>query len=263
MKGHGEVHHTSTTLARRIRCAQGLEPADLIVRNCELVDVNLQETRPADIAIIDGTIVAVRPEFDGLANVELDARGQFATPGLVQTATAAFPPGGLSAGDAAISRVWAHEPQRAPDSPVEDVPEELHALAGSPLTIFLTGRAQSEDVLDVLRQGRIPVITDLVEEESMLALFRSLGDSRIDTRNVCISAVDVPVRTVVSAAGSMGVPPLEAIQMATLNPAMCLGVDHHVGSITPGRYADITITPTLVPTSPAVMIRRGAVTWKA
>lgn len=36
-----------------------------------------------------------------------------------------------------------------------------------------------------------------------------------------------------------GIAPIEAIQMATINAADCYRVDHLVGSIAPGRYADI------------------------
>jgi adenine deaminase len=39
----------------------------------------------------------------------------------------------------------------------------------------------------------------------------------------------------------LGVDPITAIQMGTLNPAECFRIDHLVGSITPGRWADILI----------------------
>jgi adenine deaminase len=43
----------------------------------------------------------------------------------------------------------------------------------------------------------------------------------------------------------MGVDPVTAVQMGTLNTAECYRVDHLVGSITPGRYADILLVSDL------------------
>src|SRR5690606_31894567 len=40
---------------------------------------------------------------------------------------------------------------------------------------------------------------------------------------------------------SEGVDPLTAIQMATINVARAYGVDHQIGSIAPGRKADLVI----------------------
>lgn len=38
-----------------------------------------------------------------------------------------------------------------------------------------------------------------------------------------------------------GIEPITAIQMATLNAAQCFMLDHELGSITPGKYADIVL----------------------
>ena len=54
-----------------------------------------------------------------------------------------------------------------------------------------------------------------------------------------------------------GVAPVDAYRMATLNPAAYYGLDAHVGSIAPGRYADICVLPDLAEPRPAMVIARG------
>jgi adenine deaminase len=56
---------------------------------------------------------------------------------------------------------------------------------------------------------------------------------------------DGHMNRVVRHAIAHGLPPVTAIQMATLNAAQHFGVERDIGSITPGRYADIVITSDL------------------
>ena len=53
--------------------------------------------------------------------------------------------------------------------------------------------------------------------------------------------LDRVIREVISA----GVDPVDAIRMATINPATYLGMDHQIGSLAPGRYADIAVVSDL------------------
>ena len=48
---------------------------------------------------------------------------------------------------------------------------------------------------------------------------------------------------VIQKAVDMGLEPVKAVQMVTLNPAEHLGIDHLTGGISPGRYADILLLP--------------------
>lgn len=54
-----------------------------------------------------------------------------------------------------------------------------------------------------------------------------------------------------------GVPPIRAIQMATLNPAVYLGLDRKVGGLAPGRRADILLVDDLAAPTPRVVIADG------
>src|SRR3712207_4066492 len=66
---------------RRLRVAQGLEPADLVLTGGEIVDVFGDETFPADVAIADGVIAGVGsyPEADK----RLDATGKWICPSFI------------------------------------------------------------------------------------------------------------------------------------------------------------------------------------
>jgi adenine deaminase len=56
-----------------------------------------------------------------------------------------------------------------------------------------------------------------------------------------------------------GLRPITAIQMATLNTAQHFGLEREIGSITPGRYADIVITSDLAALPIEMVIARGEV----
>ena len=81
-------------------------------------------------------------------------------------------------------------------------------------------------------------------------LGRAVADRGLDTRRMLITAdgvlprdlvgaghVDEGVRQVVAG----GVPATEAIRMATLHAATYLGLDAHLGSLAPGRCADLVV----------------------
>ena len=53
--------------------------------------------------------------------------------------------------------------------------------------------------------------------------------------------MDLVVREVVAG----GIPPVDAVRMATLNPATYLGLDAHLGAIAPGRCADLVLVDDL------------------
>jgi adenine deaminase len=58
---------------------------------------------------------------------------------------------------------------------------------------------------------------------------------------------------------AQGLPPLTALQMATLNTAEHFGLSREMGMIAPGRYADILVVPDLTQMRPDLVIARGQV----
>lgn len=97
---------------------------------------------------------------------------------------------------------------------------------------------------------------------------KAITEQGLDSRNFILCTDDSHSGTlineghmnrVVRHAIAQGLRPLTAIQMATLNTAQHFGLERELGSITPGRRADILITPDL-PTLPVEMvIARGEV----
>ncbi|HTS18257.1 MAG TPA: adenine deaminase [Verrucomicrobiae bacterium] len=67
-------------LSRLIKVARGEEPADLVIKGGQIVNVLSQEIYPADVAICGEQIAGVG-EYSGLN--ELDARGKFIAPGFI------------------------------------------------------------------------------------------------------------------------------------------------------------------------------------
>ncbi|HPX93309.1 MAG TPA: adenine deaminase [Bacillota bacterium] len=67
-------------LKHLIDVAAGRLPADLVIRNCQIVDVGLGEIRKGDIAIVDG-LIAGTGDYEGKET--LDAQGLYAMPGLI------------------------------------------------------------------------------------------------------------------------------------------------------------------------------------
>ncbi len=61
---------------------------------------------------------------------------------------------------------------------------------------------------------------------------------------------------------SLGLSPMEAIQMATINTAEHFGVSRELGMIAPGRYADILLVPDLTDFHPDTVIAKGKVVYE-
>src|SRR3989441_10108138 len=71
-------------LQRRIQIARGAIPADLVLRNAQLVNVCSGECYPADIAVADGLVVGVSdPGDDYRGREERDLQGRWLAPGLI------------------------------------------------------------------------------------------------------------------------------------------------------------------------------------
>src|SRR5438067_5226696 len=71
-------------LQRRIQIARGEMPADLLLRNAQLVNVCSGECYPADVAIADGRVVGISSPGNGYrGHQERDLRGRWLAPGLI------------------------------------------------------------------------------------------------------------------------------------------------------------------------------------
>jgi adenine deaminase len=146
--------------------------------------------------------------------------------------------------------------------------DKLNALAAAGLTscheALNAGEARERLRLGLavmLRHGSIR--SDL---EALIGLVT--GKPKVDTRGVMLtpdwkSPSDVLehgyMDHLVRLAIELGVPPVTAIQMATLNPAAYLRLDREFGGLAPGRRADILLVDDLRQPTPRIVIADGRV----
>lgn len=228
---------------RRIRCSRGLEPADLVLKGCNLVNVYLESVHPADIAILDGIIVAIRDGYEGQAAAYVDCAGLYALPGFVGIVESAAPSLDVHApemtsmielGEFPLPGDWQREASRS-------MPKILRADSGSPrLQPRSIAGQQNDAVLVSLRNGNAVAISDGVLDHALEELLSQVTKQNLDTRNICVSASAGNLRTL-ALATEAGIPLMEAIQMLSLNAATIFGLESQVGSVTPGRMADIIL----------------------
>lgn len=74
---------TGNLLKRRIAVARGLEPGDVVLKDCRIVDVYTQTIRTGDIVVADGVIAGVGGPYEGREVIE--AHGAYAAPGLIES----------------------------------------------------------------------------------------------------------------------------------------------------------------------------------
>ena len=113
---------------------------------------------------------------------------------------------------------------------------------------------QPEDVAARVRQGMVAMLRQGSSEHNVAAQVRAITEGDIDARRTVLCTDDRHPGTllrsghmddVVRLAIAEGVPPMTAIQMATLNTAEHFGVAGDVGGIGPGRFADVLIVSDL------------------
>ena len=126
----------------------------------------------------------------------------------------------------------------------------------------------AQEVLDRARQGIAVMLRESSLRPDLSGLLDALKDApALASRLMLTADGSMPsfIRTygfvdnLIRLAMAGGVAPVDAYRMATLNPATYYGLDAHVGSIAPGRFADICVLPDLAEPRPAMVIARGRV----
>lgn len=112
-----------------------------------------------------------------------------------------------------------------------------------------------EDAVARVRQGMKAMLRLGSAWHDVAAQVKAVTELGLDSRSFILCTDDSHSGTlvhdghmdrVVRHAIAQGLKPITAIQMATLNTAEHFGVEKDIGSITPGRYADIIISSDLV-----------------
>lgn len=148
-----------------------------------------------------------------------------------------------------------------------DLGLRFHAYAaGGPADDHEGTRA--EDAIARVRQGMRAMLRLGSAWYDVAAQVKAVTESGLDPRNFILCTDDSHSGTlvndghmnrVVRHAIAQGLKPITAIQMATLNTAQHFGLERELGSITPGRRADLLLTSDLVTLPVEMVIARGRV----
>ncbi len=125
-----------------------------------------------------------------------------------------------------------------------------------------------EDAVARVRQGMKAMLRFGSAWHDVAEQVRAITELRLDPRNFLLCTDDSHSATlindghmdrVVRHAIAQGLPPMMALQMATINTAEHFGLGREIGQIAPGRYADLLIVPDLPSFTPQTVIARGKV----
>ncbi|MEO5324388.1 amidohydrolase family protein [Mesorhizobium sp. CC13] len=262
-----------------VRVSLARQPADLLLANCNLVSVWSEETYTASIAIAGSRIVAIRPGFDGSARHIIDCSGRYVLPGFIEplvnpsvdadTLTAALVPSGVtsivlegatttSSSGPSLLRQWRLAADRL----------GWRGMSGNARLIHLQRVCTSAlEAADTIAEGEAVILDGGFDPARRLALLHAVAAGGLETArlmlrhsgaNDAISA-SFGVLPVLGAALQAGIPLYRAVQMAGFNAAVQHGIEHDVGSVAPGRLADLLIVDDIAQAVPSVVILDGRV----
>ena len=107
---------------------------------------------------------------------------------------------------------------------------------------------RAEDALQKMRLGMYAMLREGSAWHDLVEVCHAVTDRKIDSRYAVLVSDDTHPHTLVSdghldhivrRAISEGIDPVEAVQMVTINCAQCFHMDNEMGSIAPGKCADI------------------------
>jgi adenine deaminase len=128
----------------------------------------------------------------------------------------------------------------------------------------------AEEVIERLRLGLFIFIREGEIRRELEAISR-IKDENIDLTQLALSTDGIDPRQlvdggymdfVVNKAINLGFNPVMAVQMASINTARYFGLDHLIGGIAPGKYADIVIVPDLRTIQVDCVISNGQVVFE-
>lgn len=124
------------------------------------------------------------------------------------------------------------------------------------------------ELLERLKVGMKVLIREGSSERNVDELVKGIVDNHLSTANIMFCTDDKHAREIqveghinynVSRAVELGLDPMEAIQMATVNTAKHFRLEDEIGSITPGRLADILLVKDWRVVKPTTVIFEGKV----
>ena len=125
---------------------------------------------------------------------------------------------------------------------------------------------EPEELLACLRMGMRVLVREGSTERNVDTLMKGVLDMGLSCENLCFCTDDKHATEIleeghinynVNRSIELGVDPMSAIQIATVNAARHFRVEDEIGSITPGRLADIIISPSMENVQPAMVLFEG------
>ena len=125
---------------------------------------------------------------------------------------------------------------------------------------------EPEELLSRLRMGMRVLVREGSTERNVDTLMRGVLDMGLSCENLCFCTDDKHATEIleeghinynVNRSIELGVDPMSAIQMATINAARHFRVEDEIGSITPGRLADIILSPSMENVQPSMVLFEG------
>lgn len=125
-----------------------------------------------------------------------------------------------------------------------------------------------QELIERLRVGMKILIREGSTERNVDRLIRAVLDHGLDYENLMFCTDDKHIGEIrkeghinynVRRAIELGVPPVKAVQMATVNTARHFRMEDEIGSITPGRLADILLVDDIRSLQPSVVLFEGTV----
>ncbi|MDR7415447.1 MAG: adenine deaminase C-terminal domain-containing protein [Armatimonadota bacterium] len=126
----------------------------------------------------------------------------------------------------------------------------------------------AEEVLERLRLGYHTMVREGKVRQEMGAVASVWRDGKVDLRRLCLVTDSVAAEQLLEEgyvdhllrkAVRLGMDPVRAVQAVTLNVAEHFRLDHLVGGLAPGRYADLVLTPSLQDFRAEVVVANGRV----
>jgi adenine deaminase len=131
---------------------------------------------------------------------------------------------------------------------------------------------RTEDAVERARQGMKVMMRYGSAWHDVVTQVRAVTELGLDARNFLLCTDDSHSHTlfneghmdrVIRHAVQQGLPPVKAIQMATINTAEHFGLSKEIGQIAAGRYADIVLVPNLAEFNVEMVIAKGKVISQA
>ena len=125
-----------------------------------------------------------------------------------------------------------------------------------------------EELLQRLRLGMAALVREGSSERNVEALMQGVIAQHLPTENLMFCTDDKHVNDIereghisynLQKTIDLGMEPIQAIQIATINAAKHFHLDQQIGSLTPGRYADILLLDDLKQIRPVMVLKAGRV----